>query len=71
MFASSSQSTGLSSGKDGQIHSVLSMRIITTEHTLEKPLANLDTCRSSFRNTSVRRVPVIHLFGATLQGNPD
>lgn len=58
----------ISSQRSGSDNDVLSMRIITTEHTLEKPLTNLDACRSSFRNTSVRRVPVIHLFGATLQG---
>lgn len=47
---------------------VLSMRIITTDNSLEKPIASLDVTTSPFRKTSVRRVPVLHLFGATTQG---
>ena len=46
----------------------LSMRIITTEYSLEKPITQLDVTSSTFRKTSVRRVPVIHLFGATTKG---
>ena len=57
-----------SSGPSTETRPSVSMRIITTEHTLEKPVAGLDVTNSVFRRTSCRRVPVIHLFGTTTQG---
>jgi len=54
-------------GEDG---SMLSVRVITTEHSLEKPIPSLDVTKS-VRGSAVRRLPVIHLFGATKNGNRD
>ncbi|KAF6017861.1 REV3L [Bugula neritina] len=53
---------------DEEISKVLSMRIITTENSLEKPVSGLDATFSSFRKISTRRVPVLHLFGVTCEG---
>jgi len=53
---------------DEEISKVLSMRIITTENSLEKPVSGLDATFSLFRKISTRRVPVLHLFGVTCEG---
>lgn len=45
-----------------------SLRIVDVEYYLERPVKNLDTCYSEFRQRDIYKVPVIRIFGSTPKG---
>ncbi|TRY87734.1 hypothetical protein DNTS_031801 [Danionella cerebrum] len=47
---------------------MLSVRIVTADYYMSSPLLELDPCYSEFRESEVRRVPVVRIFGATPAG---
>lgn len=46
----------------------ISVRIVTMDYTLEKPIENLDPLYSATRGHVVKRVPIIRIFGITPAG---
>lgn len=47
---------------------MLSVRIVTADYYLASPIKDLDVSYSSFRESDVKRVPVVRIFGATPAG---
>ncbi|NP_001163919.1 REV3 like, DNA directed polymerase zeta catalytic subunit L homeolog [Xenopus laevis] len=47
---------------------MFSLRLVTADYYLAAPLPGLDVTRSHFRDSPVRRVPVVRVFGATPAG---
>ncbi|KAM9316643.1 DNA polymerase zeta catalytic subunit [Gastrophryne carolinensis] len=47
---------------------MFSLRLLTADYYLAAPLPGLDVTKSSFRDSDVRRVPVVRVFGATPAG---
>lgn len=47
---------------------MFSVRIVTADYYLAKPIKDLDVCYSEFRESDVKRVPVVRIFGATPAG---
>ncbi|KAH9525040.1 hypothetical protein Btru_000173 [Bulinus truncatus] len=47
---------------------MFSLRIVATNHYLAPPIKGLDIERSEFRDSSVKKVPVLQIFGATPAG---
>ncbi|XP_041420560.1 DNA polymerase zeta catalytic subunit isoform X2 [Xenopus laevis] len=47
---------------------MFSLRLVTADYYLAAPLPGLDVTRSHFRDSLVRRVPVVRVFGATPAG---
>lgn len=45
-----------------------SVRIVTADYSLESPLRSVDPVYSESRNASVKRVPVVRVFGTTPAG---
>lgn len=45
-----------------------SLRIITVDHYMSKPISGFDPLYSHFRNSAVKEVPVIRIFGVTQSG---
>ncbi|CAL9691750.1 unnamed protein product [Knipowitschia caucasica] len=47
---------------------MFAVRIVTADYYLASPVKDLDVCYSEFRESDVRRVPVVRVFGATAAG---
>uniref|UniRef100_A0A1A8ES22 DNA polymerase zeta catalytic subunit n=2 Tax=Nothobranchius korthausae TaxID=1143690 RepID=A0A1A8ES22_9TELE len=47
---------------------MLAVRIVTADYYLSAPVKGLDVCYSEFRESDVRKVPVVRIFGATPEG---
>ncbi|KAM9840374.1 DNA polymerase zeta catalytic subunit [Aulostomus maculatus] len=47
---------------------MFSVRIVTADYYLASPIKNLDVCFSEFRESDVKKVPVVRIFGATPAG---
>ncbi|ODN05814.1 DNA polymerase zeta catalytic subunit [Orchesella cincta] len=67
---SQQSSTGRRSSLSSSIFSkaMLSQRIVNIEYYMAAPVKEFDNMNSEFRNSSVKRVPVIRIFGATPAG---
>ncbi|XP_041662079.1 DNA polymerase zeta catalytic subunit isoform X2 [Cheilinus undulatus] len=47
---------------------MFSVRIVTADFYLASPIKDLDVCYSEFRESDVKKVPVVRIFGATPAG---
>ncbi|KAK2856635.1 hypothetical protein Q5P01_005370 [Channa striata] len=47
---------------------MFAVRIVSADYYLASPIKTLDVCYSEFRETDVRKVPVVRIFGATPAG---
>lgn len=47
---------------------MFAVRIVTADYYLASPVKELDVCYSEFRESEVKRVPVVRIFGATPAG---
>lgn len=47
---------------------MFSLRIVTTDYRMDKPIAEFDVRVSDFRNSPIHKVPVIRIFGSTPLG---
>ncbi|KAM9778498.1 DNA polymerase zeta catalytic subunit isoform 2-T2 [Syngnathus typhle] len=47
---------------------MFAVRIVTADYYLASPIRNLDVCYSEFRESDVKKVPVVRIFGATPAG---
>uniref|UniRef100_A0A8D2JBW4 DNA polymerase zeta catalytic subunit n=1 Tax=Varanus komodoensis TaxID=61221 RepID=A0A8D2JBW4_VARKO len=47
---------------------MFSMRVVTADYYMSRPLPGLDPCQSHFREAPVKKVPVVRVFGATPSG---
>ncbi|XP_070781827.1 DNA polymerase zeta catalytic subunit [Enoplosus armatus] len=47
---------------------MFAVRIVTADFYLASPIKDLDVCYSDFRESDVRKVPVVRIFGATPAG---
>ncbi|XP_072532805.1 DNA polymerase zeta catalytic subunit isoform X2 [Salminus brasiliensis] len=47
---------------------MFSVRIVCADYYMAAPLAGLDVCYSEFRDSEVKRVPVVRIFGSTPAG---
>ncbi|XP_054832300.1 DNA polymerase zeta catalytic subunit [Eublepharis macularius] len=47
---------------------MFSVRVVTADYYMSRPLPGLDPCQSHFREAPVKRVPVVRVFGATPSG---
>ncbi|XP_074541987.1 DNA polymerase zeta catalytic subunit isoform X2 [Halichoeres trimaculatus] len=47
---------------------MFSVRIVTADFYLASPIKDLDVCHSDFRESGVKKVPVVRIFGATPAG---
>ncbi|KAL6096221.1 rev3l [Pungitius sinensis] len=47
---------------------MFAVRIVTADFYLASPIKDLDVCYSEFRESSVKKVPVVRIFGATPAG---
>ncbi|KAL7889124.1 hypothetical protein AOLI_G00040980 [Acnodon oligacanthus] len=47
---------------------MFSVRIVCADYYMASPLAGLDVCYSDFRDSEVKRVPVVRIFGSTPAG---
>ncbi len=46
----------------------LSVRIVSLDYYMAKPLPGLDVCFSPLEGTPVERVPIVRIFGSTPSG---
>lgn len=46
----------------------MSQRIVTVEYYMSPPVKEFDNLYSEFRNSSVKKVPIIRIFGTTSAG---
>ncbi|KAF0023351.1 hypothetical protein F2P81_023981 [Scophthalmus maximus] len=44
---------------------MFAVRIVTADYYLARPIKDLDVCYSEFRESDVKKVPVVRIFGAT------
>jgi len=49
---------------------MFAVRIVTADFYLAAPIKDLDVCYSEFRESGVKKVPVVRIFGATPAGEP-
>ena len=56
------------SGDDSELPPLFSMRIVSLEQRMRRPIPGLDFCFSELSGTCVERVPVITVFGSTSAG---
>nr|XP_057925939.1 DNA polymerase zeta catalytic subunit [Doryrhamphus excisus] len=47
---------------------MFAVRIVTADYYLASPIQDLDVCYSDFRESGVKKVPVVRVFGATPAG---
>ncbi|XP_069017932.1 DNA polymerase zeta catalytic subunit isoform X2 [Embiotoca jacksoni] len=47
---------------------MFAVRIVTADYYLASPIKDLDVCYSPFRESDVKKVPVVRIFGATPAG---
>ncbi|XP_073708840.1 DNA polymerase zeta catalytic subunit [Garra rufa] len=47
---------------------MFSVRIVTADYYMSNPIRELDVCYSEFRESDVKKVPVVRIFGATPAG---
>lgn len=47
---------------------MFSLRIVTADYYLTSPIRDLDVCYSEFRDSDVKKVPVVRIFGSTSAG---
>ncbi|XP_043075420.1 DNA polymerase zeta catalytic subunit-like [Puntigrus tetrazona] len=47
---------------------MFSVRIVTADYYMSSPIKELDVCYSEFRESDVKKVPVVRIFGATPAG---
>jgi len=47
---------------------MFSLRIVTADYYMSSPIRELDACYSEFRESDVKKVPVVRIFGATPAG---
>uniref|UniRef100_A0AAX7UZ75 DNA polymerase zeta catalytic subunit n=1 Tax=Astatotilapia calliptera TaxID=8154 RepID=A0AAX7UZ75_ASTCA len=47
---------------------MFAVRIVTADYYLTSPIKDLDVCYSEFRESDVKKVPVVRIFGATPAG---
>ncbi|XP_071334532.1 DNA polymerase zeta catalytic subunit isoform X2 [Trachinotus anak] len=47
---------------------MFAVRIVTADYYLARPIKDLDACYSEFRESDVKKVPVVRIFGATPAG---
>nr|XP_040017164.1 DNA polymerase zeta catalytic subunit isoform X2 [Gasterosteus aculeatus aculeatus] len=47
---------------------MFAVRIVTADYYLASPIKDLDVCYSEFRESGVKKVPVVRIFGATPAG---
>lgn len=47
---------------------MFAVRIVTADYYLASPIKGLDVCYSEFRESEVKKVPVVRIFGATPAG---
>lgn len=47
---------------------MFAVRIVTADYYLASPVRDLDVCYSPFRESDVKKVPVVRIFGATPAG---
>lgn len=47
---------------------MFSVRIVTADYYTASPIKDLDVCYSEFRESVVKKVPVVRIFGATPGG---
>ncbi|XP_016364240.1 DNA polymerase zeta catalytic subunit-like [Sinocyclocheilus rhinocerous] len=47
---------------------MFSLRIVTADYYMSSPIRDLDVCYSEFRESDVKKVPVVRIFGATPAG---
>lgn len=48
---------------------MFAVRIVTADYYIASPLKDLDVCHSDFRESDVKKVPVVRIFGATPAGS--
>ena len=56
------------SGGGSGLPPLYSMRIVSLEHRMRRPIPGLDFCFSELSGTCVERVPVMTVFGSTSAG---
>lgn len=47
---------------------MFAVRVVTADYYLASPVKDLDVCYSEFRQSNVKKVPVVRIFGATPAG---
>ncbi|XP_056619644.1 DNA polymerase zeta catalytic subunit [Triplophysa dalaica] len=47
---------------------MFSLRVVTADYYLSSPIRDLDVCNSDFRDSDVKKVPVVRIFGSTPAG---
>lgn len=47
---------------------MFALRVVTADYYLASPVKDLDVCYSAFRESNVKKVPVVRIFGATPAG---
>ena len=47
---------------------MFSVRIVNADYYIASPIKDLDVCYSEFRESGVKKVPVVRIFGATPGG---
>lgn len=47
---------------------MFAVRVVTADYYLASPVKDLDVCYSEFRESNVKTVPVVRIFGATPAG---
>ncbi|TNM94632.1 hypothetical protein fugu_017391 [Takifugu bimaculatus] len=47
---------------------MFAVRVVTADYYLASPVKDLDVCYSEFRESNVKKVPVVRIFGATPAG---
>lgn len=50
---------------------MFAVRVVTADYYLASPVKDLDVCYSEFRESNVKKVPVVRIFGATPAGQFD
>ena len=62
-------STSNLNNTDIEQHAFISVRLVTMDHYMAEPItSDLDPVYSSFRSSPVRKVPVLRIFGPTING---
>lgn len=49
-------------------NTIFSIKVVSADNCLIKPVPNLDTTYSEFKQSKIRSVPLIRIFGSTPSG---